>query len=140
MTAALTILSGLALLVLGQIVIRSFIDPIYEVNKLRGEIANGLIYYANIYMNPGSYPHQNSTVDDAIRALRSLGSQLEVRSHAVPFYRFFAFVRSVPTLDSIERARSNLIGLSNSCYRGNVQDNEKRRQEIIKALNLRIPD
>jgi hypothetical protein len=55
MTVALTILSGLGLLVLGQIVIRSFIDPIYEFRKLRGRIADALIFYANLYMNPGSY-------------------------------------------------------------------------------------
>jgi hypothetical protein len=52
MTVALTVLGGLALLVLGQIVIRSFVDPIYEIRKLRGEIADALIYHANVYMSP----------------------------------------------------------------------------------------
>ena len=58
MTIALTIISGLALLVLGQIIIRSFIEPVYEVRKMRGEIAEALIFYANLYTNPG-HPHKS---------------------------------------------------------------------------------
>jgi hypothetical protein len=53
-TAALTILGGLTLLVLGQIIIRTFIDPAYELRKLRGEIANALIYHASTYMASGN--------------------------------------------------------------------------------------
>jgi hypothetical protein len=139
MTIALTILSGLALLVVGQIIIRSFIDPVYELRKLRGEIADALIFYANLYMNPG-HEHKTPEIDAAINALWSLGSRLEARSHAIPFYRLFALLRAIPPRDSIERARSNLIGLSNSIYRGNLDHNERRRREIIETLNLRIPD
>ena len=138
MNAALTILSGLALLVLGQIIIRSFIDPIYELRKLRGEIANALIYHASTYM----VPDESFTTDakeEARDAFRLLGGQLEAKSYAVPFYRFFAFIRAVPNLVSIEQARANLIGLSNSVLSGNIEHSERHRGAIIKALNLRIP-
>lgn len=139
MNAALTILSGLALLVVGQIVIRSFVDPIYELRKLRGEIADALIFYASVYMNP-SPGFRTPEIDEARNALRSLGSQLEAKSHAIPFYRFFALIGAVPTLDSVKRARSDLIGLSNSLQGGNIEHNERHRKEILEALNLKIPD
>lgn len=139
MTTALTILSGLALLVVGQIIIRSFIDPIYELRNLRGEIADALIFYGNLYMNPG-YEHKTPEIDAAVNALRLLGSRLEARTHAIPFYRLFALLRAIPPSASIERARRNLIGLSNSIYRGNLDHNQRNRREIIEALNLRIPD
>ena len=94
MTTALTILGGLALLVLGQIIIRSFIDPIYELRKLRGEIADALIYHANTCLTPDFLnPDGGFTTDarkEASHAFRSLGSQLEAKSYATPFYWIFA--------------------------------------------------
>jgi hypothetical protein len=79
-------------------------------------------------------------IDAAIHALRSLGSQLHAQSHGVPFYRVFSVMRVVPTLDELERARMNLIGLSNSIYRGNIEHNERHRKDIIQALNLKVPE
>jgi hypothetical protein len=91
MTAAFTIITGLALLVVGQVIIRSLIDPVYEVRKLRGEIADALICYANIYLAGFPPEYRTPAVDEARDTLRSLGSQLEAKCHAVPWYRFFAF-------------------------------------------------
>jgi len=137
MTTALTIVSSLALLVFGQIIIRSLIDPVYEVRKMCGEIAEALIFYANFYMNPG-HTQKSPEKDEAVNALRSLGSRLEARRYAVPFYSSFAFLKAVPSAGSIERARSNLVGLSNSIYDGKTEYNEQRRRSIIEALNLKI--
>jgi len=139
MNVALTILGGLALLVLGQILIRSFIDPIYKLREIRGKIADALIFHASMYMNPSP-----RFIDDEIKAtrnaLRSLGAQLEAKSHAIPFYRFFVFLRAVPSHDAINRARSGLIGLSNSLQSDHVEHNERRRDDIIDALNLKISE
>ncbi len=135
MNTTLTILGGLTLLVIGQIVIRSVIDPIYDIRKLRGKIANALIYYERFYMTPTT--HKTPEEKEALNAIRSLGAQLEVNSYALPFYRFFAFIRAVPNMDSIIKAGSNLWGLSNSLDSGNVENSKRNRQAIIEALNLR---
>jgi hypothetical protein len=137
MTPFVTIVSGLALLVLGQIIIRTFIDPIYELRKMRGEIADAIIFYANLYMNPG-HEHKSPEIEAAVNALRSLGSRLEARRYAVPFYSLFAFIKAVPPTISIDKAKRGLVGLSNNIYSGKVEYNEKRRREIIEALNLKI--
>jgi hypothetical protein len=139
MNVGWTVLSGLGLLVLGQIIIRSFIDPVYELRKLRGEIADALLFYAHLYMNPG-HAHKTAEIDAAVHALRSLGTRLEATHHAVPLYGLFALLRAVPPEKSIKLARGNLVGLGNSIYIGNLSDNEKRRDEIIEALKLRITD
>ena len=139
MTTALTILSGLALLVLGQIIIRSFIDPIYELRKLRGEIANALIYHARTYMAPDE-GFTTDAKDEARDAFRLLGGQLEAKSYAVPFYRAFAFIKAVPNLASVKQAKENLIGLSNSVLGGQLEHSKRHRDAIIKALKLRVPD
>jgi hypothetical protein len=138
MNAALTILSGLALLVLGQIIIRTFIDPIYDLRKLCGEIADALLYHASTYMIEEA--HKTPEMGAAWHAFRSLSGRLEAKRHALPFYRAFAFIKAVPDLDSIDHARINLICLGASIMRGKVEHSERHRNEIIKALNLRVPD
>jgi hypothetical protein len=138
MTATWTILSGLALLVIGNIMIRSFIDPIYEVRKLRGEIADALIYHARTYLTP--HTHKTEESEEAADTFRSLGSKLEARSHVVPFYGLFAAVRAVPDRKAVERARSNLIGLSNSLAQSNIEHSERHRKEVVAALKLVIPE
>jgi hypothetical protein len=54
LTSGLTIAGGFLVYVFGQIATRFLIDPYHEYRKTVGEIADTLVYYANIYMNPGS--------------------------------------------------------------------------------------
>lgn len=133
-TVALTILGGLALLVFGQIVIRSFVDPIYEIHKLRGEIADVLIYHGDVYMNPRKWNRKNEA---AAHALKSLASQLRAKCYAVPFYQLFAFIRAVPPPNDIVEVINNLIALSNSLYEGQAEENGRRREKIKQALKLK---
>ncbi len=59
LTASITILGGFIVFVLGQIVVKFFIEPIHEQSKTIGEIAYSLIFYANLYSNPGnSFPDE----------------------------------------------------------------------------------
>jgi len=132
-----TILGGLALLVLGQIIIRSFIDPIYELRKMRGDIVDGLLFYSPFYMNP-NHPHKTPEIDGAGDALRSLAARLDARRYAIPHYNFFGLIGAVPMNTSIDEARAALFNLSSSIYVGDRTQNETSRKKIVKALNLRI--
>lgn len=51
-TAALTISGSVLVLVTGQLIVRFVIDPIHDQKRHLGEIANALIFYANLYSNP----------------------------------------------------------------------------------------
>ncbi len=53
LTSVFTILGGVFVYVAGQLLTRFFIDPYHEYRKCVGEIADALIFYANIYSNPG---------------------------------------------------------------------------------------
>lgn len=48
-----TIISGVLVFVLGQIFIEFYLYPKKELNELRGKISWALVYYANVYSNPG---------------------------------------------------------------------------------------
>ena len=48
-TFILTVLTGLFILVIGQIIIRFIIEPIQQQDRIIGDIYYTLSYYANIY-------------------------------------------------------------------------------------------
>jgi hypothetical protein len=146
-TSGLTILGGMFVYVAGQVIVRFFIDPYHEYRKTVGEIADALIFYANVYMNPhvGSGDPNSQTAkffDEAAIALRQKASLIRVRAHAIPFYNLFAKCNLVPSWDSIMIASRHLVGLSNSIHRWDVnpgetmETNVQRRTEIISALRL----
>jgi hypothetical protein len=134
LTSGLTIVGGLVVYVFGQIATHFFIDPYHEYRKTVGDIADTLVYYANVYMNPGS--SERERMDEASKILRQKASLLRVRAYAIPRYTCFVRLKLVPPLENITKASAALIGLSNNIHSGNFEHNEKRRDEIIRALRL----
>lgn len=59
-TAAFTILGGVFVFSLSQLILKFLIEPIHEQRKAIGEILFGLVYYANSYANPGNNETKNS--------------------------------------------------------------------------------
>lgn len=134
----LTILGGVSVFVLGQVFLKFLIEPLHDLRKFRGEIANTLIFYANVYCNPGIGPREE--MDEAQKVLRQQASQLLAKAHALPWYGLWAFLRAVPSRKNILEASGCLIGLSNSVHdrsdaRGE-DSNSKRRREIEQLLKL----
>ena len=137
LTSGLTILGGVIVYVTGQILTRFFIDPYHEYRKAVGEVADALIYHANIYMNPGGgspTEPRAARIDATSDALRQKASLLRVRAYAIPWYDAFASCKLVRQRASKERASGALIGLSNNIFQGDVRENRRLRNEIIREL------
>jgi hypothetical protein len=134
LTSCLTVCSGVLVLVAGQIVIRFLLDPLTELRKLLGEVSDSLTYYAHVYSNPGVAGED--VLAEAKRVLRQRASQLWAKALSLPLYAVFSFLHLVPSRKSISEASANLIGLSNSVYRGDAALNTKRAIEIREALGL----
>ena len=134
-TSALTIIGGVLIYVIGQILMKFVIDPIHELKAHIGRITDSLIFYANVYGNPGSL-----STDETRKAsdeLRRLASELMSKRSVIPWYRFWSCLRMVPRLSDIRCTRSNLVGLSNGVFRADdLMHNTKRVEEIKKALRL----
>ena len=134
LTSVFTIIGGVLIFVIGQVFLKFFIEPIHKLRAQIGRITDSLIYYANVYFNPGM-----SKLDDAKEAsseLRKLGSELMAKRSVVPCYRFWSLLRVVPKLSDISRAHHSLIGLSNGLSPGDAHDNRKCVEEIKAALRL----
>ena len=134
LTSGLTIIGGITIYVAGQLIARFFIDPYHEYQKSVGEIADALVYYADVYSNPGSGDRQR--MDEAAKILREKGSLLKVCAYAIPKYVWFVKRGWLPQWEIIMKASAALIGLSNNVHQGDAAANDGRRQEIIEALGL----
>src|SRR5438874_13832645 len=87
---ALTAVAGIVVFVLGQIVVKLFIDPIQEQWKLRGKIVHTLSFYA--MLDREKAPAE--LVKEWSFALRTLASQLQATT-AIPAYRLLSILRLV---------------------------------------------
>lgn len=112
LTSSFTIVGGVIIYIFGQIFSKFFIDPMAEQRKTIGEIADALIYYANIYSNPSS--NNSERRNTAHLKLRELATLLRSKTHLIPKYKFFEKWGLVIKVESIREASNNLIGLSNS--------------------------
>jgi hypothetical protein len=139
---ALTALLGVAVFVVGQVIQRTFIEPIQELRRTIGRIAHALMFYANYV------PLTPSAVGDAVvgksadqmgRAkddIRKLASELWSLPFIIPWYGLFHALGCVPSRASLEKASTNLRGWSNSL---GGESAETHRKEIAAALELPIP-
>ncbi len=137
LTSALTIIGGIVILVVGQLVTRFLIEPIHEQRKIIGEISDALIFYANVTSNPGT--HKDEVMEEASKVLREKASMLWTKTLMIPLYNIMIKMKFVRSMSDIDIASRHLIGLSNSVYSsGDGIKNGEKSDAISKALGLPI--
>jgi hypothetical protein len=115
MTVFLTVLSGVITFVLGQLIIKLFIDPVHDFRRVIADIALALIEYANVYTSPGV---AGSEIEKKVSEdLRRLSSRLNAQMYLIPCYPITAKVFGLPSRSKVLDATSNLIGLSNGVFK-----------------------
>lgn len=105
-----TVLSGVLVFILGQVLIRFVIEPIQELKKTIGKISYELKFYANVYTSANIAPE---TFWEVSKVLRKLASELEANYNAIPIKDIFSFTRVIPCFVQFSKASENLIRLSN---------------------------
>lgn len=136
MSIFLTIISGVAVFVLGQIALKMFVEPWQTQRECIARIAHHLIYYANVYSNPGVGTEEVN--NEASKETRKLASDLIASCHRIPFYERLSSVKLFPSMHSILEVQKNLIGLSNSTHSGEPLHNASRSDKIKELLGLKI--
>lgn len=137
LTAVITVIIGVAVYAFSQIFSKFVIEPIHKQDEIRGEIADSLIFYANIYANPGGGTPQHAA---AANKFRQLASSLMSRTQLIRNYRFFSWVGLIPEKSNVLKAHSNLIGLSNCINVGGYANQNRARaksaDEVKKFLEI----
>ena len=138
LTTVLTVISGVFIFVIGQLLVKVFVEPIHKLRALKGDIVGFLTYYSDVYL---SLPDLNKEEDvrKVSTEARKLGSDLMARALVVPCYRFCSVLRAGPRFRDIAIAHRELIGLSNTVLAksDSVPERATKRLEKIKsALHL----
>ncbi len=134
MDVFLTVLSGVTVFVLGQFVFKLVIEPWQRQRECIALIAHHLIYYANVYSNPGVGTDERN--HEASLETRKLAAELTASCYRIPMYETFSKLPLFPSLPVVRDARSQLIGLSNSTKDGNPDHNFSRIYRIRKLLQI----
>ena len=135
-----TVFAGVAVFVLGQIVLKLVIDPVQQLKRTIGEVSFALAFYANVYTNPGI--PKPELMDEASTKLRQLACQVAADLRVIPLYRHVRLLFALPSYENILSAQASLIGLSNGVF-GTIHNglavNITKSQTVADALGIRIP-
>lgn len=138
LTVFSTVLSGTLVYVIGQIILKFFIEPVQELKKTIGVISHSLIERANVISNPGisvrEVEHETS------RELRNLASHLRSHLCLIPCYAWTARIFGLPTPAEIQNASKALIALSNSVFEDKQGHNHKLVKRVYESLGVPEPD
>ncbi|MEX5283773.1 hypothetical protein [Nitrospira tepida] len=133
LTSALTIIGGVVVFSLSQIVQRFLVEPVHEQAKVIGEIFFGLVYYADRYANPGTGKMEAMT--EVADTMRRYASRLAGTTHAVRCYRLFECFGLAPNREAVDQAVHKLIRISNSVHTGNGRENSADADNVRKLLS-----
>jgi hypothetical protein len=102
--------------------------------ELKKEIARCLVFYANADSVDRA---DDPLAEEARNKFRELASNLVGLVNGIPLYGVWAWLRAVPSLQDMETAKENLIGLSNAVgTQGRQLENSRRYDRIRMALRI----
>ncbi len=130
LNSGLTIAGGAAVFGITKL----HLEPINNLNKIRGEIATSLILNANKFGNPKLF---KSELDEISLDLRKMAASLRAATYLIKFHWLYFILLLVPKRSKIITASENLIGLSNSVTDDNFEVINNYRGEVERLLKLK---
>lgn len=137
LTSGATILTGIIIFVVGQLINEFILKPYLQYKGVVGKIDEELIFASNIYMNPGAH---NSGSDYAIKVsenLRRLASEWGASYRQISKRSFFQRLHLIVTKKEKDTIERDLVGLANSLWANDALDHNMKRSASIRGL-LRI--
>ena len=118
LTALVTIIGGVIIFVIGQLVVILFIERIRVQARSIEEVAQALVMFAREYSTPVQRTQALSEVHEqrllyAQTELRRLSATLRATTQALKWYPIFELLKLVLTKENVTNASRSLIGLSN---------------------------
>ncbi len=136
LTAATTVIGGLIILVMGQIVIRFILEPILEYRKVVAEIAEALLAHAHFFADSGPDSAKEKGLSEAADEIRHLAVALNGKAIAIPGYRFIGWLRVIHPYQNVLEARRALWGLANTMFRPDWQRKMNLASQAAKLLRI----
>jgi len=109
-TSALTVVGGVTVYVIGQLVSKIFIEPVHELKKAVGEVRFNLAFHAATILTPAARSAERS--QKAYEALLRSSCDLIARVEAIQCYPVLSGVFRLPSRESIKIDATKFHGLS----------------------------
>lgn len=126
-----TIISGVLVFALSQLVIEYYLKPIQDYKALKGKIAYALVYYACYYCNPRSASSKDDMWNETSDALRKLSAETMAFAQIKPKSNIF-----IPSKNKLLKVKDCLMRMSNSCFDTNCTrqnyDSQKKIYDFLK--------
>lgn len=113
------------------------LEPRQEIQTLISEIDSDLIYYAEIWANPGD--NRTAETIEAKNAFRKHSAVLRAKVRGLGFRRCVTLVR-LPSLEALTNAATALVRMSNGTYtaagetKGEVAARNRTDEAVIRKL------
>ena len=133
-TTGITILIGIFIYVVGQLLSKFLIDPAYELLKAIGEVRFNLAFHAATIHTPEA--RSKNAAEKARDALMKSSSDLIAKLHAIPPYGKLWFLFRLPPCQAIEEAAVTLRGLSTYVYE--YVDEREQKSKTLDAIQKRV--
>jgi hypothetical protein len=107
------VVAGVSIFVLGQIILKLFIEPIQQFKKTMAEIAHTSVRYSHAIYNADTVP--KVLRDEVYDKLRYLAGQLYADMELIPLYPYpvLMWLFKLPSRDMIYKSAQNLIAAGN---------------------------
>jgi hypothetical protein len=129
-TAGLTILGGCFVYVFGQLMSKTFLDPLSDLRKSIIEVQLNLAIHGPTIHNPvGRTPDASAKAREAL--LKS-ASELRAKSQTIFSYDKVRWLFRLPSLQDIERAAELLSGLSTLVY------GSESKSDALEEIVMRV--
>lgn len=139
-----TVLSGVLVFVVSQIVQKFLLEPIKEYKAVVGKIDNELKYYADIIMGGNIEQMDQELVIQTSRAIRKLSCDFESKYKQIPFKKSLSYFGILPTVEIASKSAKSLMRVSNAFIirTASFHDKFDMIYEEIKSIrdNLKIPE
>ena len=135
LTSSLTVIGGVFVYVVGQLLGKFIIEPVQALKALLGEIQYSLVFHAQPILTPVG---DREREDEAQKTLRKLSCDLRSKVGAIPFYGVWSAISFgfLPPRENVYKASIQLMGLSNSVHKSDRSErNGDRMSSIEKLLN-----
>lgn len=116
LTVIVTVISGVIVYVLTELFKEIWLEPLRKYRLIKSEIAENLIYYANMYLNP----IRQEEAKNEVRKAEYIKASEQIRGSASKLGGYMEtiswFHPGVPRKKKLFEAYRELIGLSNSFF------------------------
>ena len=138
-SVTLTVLSGTVVAAFSylasQFISHYIFKRLDEYHHLRGRISEALIYYANVYCSPSSYPHPYASEKPRSPSVETMCDEFRKYAAAIMTfsYKTHFLLLGLPSREDLQKVGGELIGISNMSA-GDATTNSERAEAIRLIL------